>query len=225
MLLDEAKQILNKNGYLLKEDAFRNNTDMNDIYAIIEAHGWNPDYVIKKIKEHYNGEVKSIKSNIQKFYNKNFYKIPKKDDYWFNCNIESCIDELINENKTYISLGLLNFCFDPYIESKKSNYSKELAIEDDVYNKWCDKLDNALNDACKRISAKSEYFEFSKSDEGIWIDGDAVFAEFNVELKHNISNVNKEILIKELEKIITDKELNKVEYDAVSYALEAEQDL
>ena len=60
MDLNEAQEILNKNGYLLKEDAFRNNTDMNDIYAIIEAHGWSPELVAKNIIKHYNEELPKI---------------------------------------------------------------------------------------------------------------------------------------------------------------------
>ena len=77
MKLFEAKQILNINGFIC-EDSFRNNTDMDDIYAIIEAHGWNPDIVAKKIIEHYKNSIKPIKA--EKFYVTNFYKNPKKGD-------------------------------------------------------------------------------------------------------------------------------------------------
>ena len=75
MELKEARQILNTNGFIC-EDAFRNNTDMDDIYAIIEAHGWNPDTVAKNIIEHYKNFLKPIKS--EKFYTTNFYKNLKK---------------------------------------------------------------------------------------------------------------------------------------------------
>ena len=53
MRLEEAKQILNSNGYLLKEDAFRNNTDMSDICAIIDAHGWSPKLVVQQLEDYY----------------------------------------------------------------------------------------------------------------------------------------------------------------------------
>lgn len=53
MNIEKAKRILESAGYLLKEDAFRNNTDMSDIYAIIEAHDWSPKLVAEEIIKHY----------------------------------------------------------------------------------------------------------------------------------------------------------------------------
>lgn len=53
MKLTEAKNILNNNGYLLKEDAVRNNTDMSDICAIIDAHSWSPKLVAQQLEDYY----------------------------------------------------------------------------------------------------------------------------------------------------------------------------
>ena len=53
MKLDEAKKILKKNGYFLKEDARRNNTDISDIFSLIDVHDWSPEWVIKEIMKHY----------------------------------------------------------------------------------------------------------------------------------------------------------------------------
>ena len=53
MNLNEAKEILNNNGYFLKEDARRNNTDIFDIFSLIDVHGWTPEWVSEKIMKHY----------------------------------------------------------------------------------------------------------------------------------------------------------------------------
>ena len=53
MNLDEAKEILNNNGYFLKEDARRNNTDISDIFSLIDVHDWSPKSVAEKIMKHY----------------------------------------------------------------------------------------------------------------------------------------------------------------------------
>lgn len=53
MNLDEAKEILNNNGYFLKEDARRNNTDISDIFSLIDVHDWSPEWVSEKIMKHY----------------------------------------------------------------------------------------------------------------------------------------------------------------------------
>ena len=53
MNLNEAKEILNNNGYFLKEDARRNNTDISDIFSLIDVHDWSPKWVSEKIMKHY----------------------------------------------------------------------------------------------------------------------------------------------------------------------------
>ena len=226
MKLDEAKQILNTNGFIC-EDAFRNNTDMDDIYAIIEAHGWNPDAVAKKIIEHYKNYIKS-----EKFYKTNFYKNPKENE-WFNFDAEECIDELISTGEYYnIDLGLYNFFFYPAIKNNDKNSKRrtKLVIDDDVFNEMCNKLDAALARACEKYSESNKFFYISKDTDGIWMDEPYMFAGMDIEFKENVSDdIDKNTLVTELEKLINDivmdKDLNKAEYDAVSYALEVEKDL
>ena len=226
MKLDEAKQILNTNGFIC-EDAFRNNTDMDDIYAIIEAHGWNPDAVAKKIIEHYKNYIKS-----EKFYKTNFYKNPKENE-WFNFDAEECIDELISTGEYYnIDLGLYNFFFYPAIKNNDKNSKRrtKLVIDDDVFNKMCNKLDAALARACEKYSESNKFFYISKDFDGIWMDEPYMFAGMDIEFKENVSDdIDKNTLVTELEKLINDivmdKDLNKAEYDAVSYALEVEKEL
>ena len=53
MNLNEAKELLKKNGYLLKEDARRNNTDMSNIFSLIDVHDWSPKWVAEQIMKHY----------------------------------------------------------------------------------------------------------------------------------------------------------------------------
>lgn len=229
MRLDEAKQILNINGFLC-EDSFRNNTDMDDIYAIIEAHGWNPDTVAKNIIEHYKNANKPIKS--EKFYKTNFYKNPKKDD-WFNFDAEECIDELISTGEYYnIDLGLKNFYFYPAIKNndKNSKRKTKLVIDDDVYQEICMKLSTALARTCEKYSESNKFFYISKDFDGIWMDEPYMFAGMDIEFKEDVSdNIDKNTLVTELEKLINDivmdKDLNKAEYDAVSYALDAEKEI
>jgi hypothetical protein len=226
MKLDEAKQILNTNGFIC-EDAFRNNTDMDDIYAIIEAHGWNPDTVAKKIIEHYKNYIKS-----EKFYKTNFYKNPKENE-WFNFDAEECIDELISTGEYYnIDLGLYNFFFYPAIKNNDKNSKRrtKLVIDDDVYNEMCNKLDAALARACEKYSESNKFFYISKDTDGIWMDEPYMFAGMDIEFKENVSDdIDKNTLVTELEKLINDivmdKNLNKAEYDAVSYALDIEKEL
>jgi hypothetical protein len=226
MKLDEAKQILNTNGFIC-EDAFRNNTDMDDIYAIIEAHGWNPDTVAKKIIEHYKNYIKS-----EKFYKTNFYKNPKENE-WFNFDAEECIDELISTGEYYnIDLGLYNFFFYPAIKNNDKNSKRrtKLVIDDDVYNEMCNKLDAALARACEKYSESNKFFYISKDTDGIWMDEPYMFAGMDIEFKENVSDdIDKNTLVTELEKLINDivmdKDLNKAEYDAVSYALDVEKEL
>lgn len=226
MKLDEAKQILNTNGFIC-EDAFRNNTDMDDIYAIIEAHGWNPDAVAKKIIEHYKNYIKS-----EKFYKTNFYKNPKENE-WFNFDSEECIDELISTGEYYnIDLGLYNFFFYPAIKNNDKNSKRrtKLVIDDDVFNEMCNKLDAALARACEKYSESNKFFYISKDSDGIWMDEPYMFAGMDIEFKENVSDdIDKNTLVTELDKLINDivmdKDLNKAEYDAVSYALDVEKEL
>ena len=226
MRLNEAKQILNTNGFIC-EDAFRNNTDMDDIYAIIEAHGWNPDAVAKKIIEHYKNYIKS-----EKFYKTNFYKNPKENE-WFNFDAEECIDELISTGEYYnIDLGLYNFFFYPAIKNNDKNSKRrtKLVIDDDVFNEMCNKLDAALARACEKYSESNKFFYISKDTDGIWMDEPYMFAGMDIEFKENVSDdIDKNTLVTELEKLINDivmdKDLNKAEYDAVSYALDVEKEL
>ena len=227
MRLDEAKQILNINGFLC-EDSFRNNTDMDDIYAIIEAHGWNPDAVAKKIIEHYKNFIKPIKS--ENFYVTNFYKKPKKGD-WFNFDAEECIDEIISAGEYTADLGFYNFCFFPAIEDndKNSKYRTKLVIDDDVYNEICDKLNDVFTRTCEKVSDSSKLFNISKSYDGIWIDVPYMFAYMDIKFKKDVSDIDKKTLVTELEKLINDivmdKDLNKAEYDAVSFALDIEEEV
>ncbi len=227
MRLDEAKHILNTNGFIC-EDAFRNNTDMDDIYAIIEAHGWNPDAVAKKILEHYKNFVKPIKS--EKFYTTNFYKKPKKGDWW-NFDTEECIDEIISAGEYTADLGLYNFCFYPAIKDndKNSKYSTKLVMDEDVYNEICDKLNDVFTKTCEKVSNTSKLFNISKSYDGIWADVPYMFAYMDIKFKKDVSGIDKNTLVTELEKLINDivmdKDLNKAEYDAVSYALDVEKEL
>ena len=53
MNLNEAKEILNNNGYFLKEDARRNNTDISDVFSLIDVHDWSPKSVAEEIMKHY----------------------------------------------------------------------------------------------------------------------------------------------------------------------------
>ena len=53
MNINEAKRILKKNGYFLKEDARRNNTDISDIFSLIDVHDWSPKTVAEEIMKHY----------------------------------------------------------------------------------------------------------------------------------------------------------------------------
>ena len=227
MNLNEAKKILNTNGFIC-EDAFRNNTDMNDIYAIIDAHDWSPYTVAKEIIEHYKNFLKPIKS--EKFYTINFYKKPKKGD-WFNFDAKECIDELISTGEYTADLGLYNFCFLPAIKDndKNSKYKTKLVIDDYVYNEICDKLDAVFAKTCEKVSDTSKLFNISKSYDGIWVDVPYMFADMDIKFKKDVSDIDKNTLITELEKLINDivmdKDLNKAEYDAVSYVLEIEKEL
>lgn len=228
MRLEEAKNYLNSKGFIC-EDSFRNNTDMDDIYAIIEAHGWNPDAVAKKIIEHYKNAIKPIKS--EKFYVTNFYKNPKKGDWDNSFDPKVCIDEIISTGEYTADIGLYNFCFYPAIKNndKNSNYRNKLVIDDDVYNEMCNKLDAALARTCQKISDSSNLFYITKAFDGIWFDDPYMFACMNIGFKEGVSVKDKNILITELEKLINaivmDKDLNKAEYDAVSYALEVEKEI
>lgn len=80
MRLDEATEILKNNGYLLKEDAFRNNTDMASIYAIIEAHGWSPELVAEEIIKHYHESPKN-----EKFLDEFKVRLERMYDYINDC--------------------------------------------------------------------------------------------------------------------------------------------
>lgn len=227
MKLNEAKQILNINGFIC-EDAFRNNTDMDDIYAIIEAHGWNPDAVAKQIIEHYKNFAKPIKS--EKFYITNFYKNPKKGD-WFNFNAKECIEEIISDGESNINLGLYNFCFYPAVENndKNSHYRTKLVIDKDVYYEMTNKLDAALARTCEKVSDSSKHFYIKTSFDRLWLDDPYMFASMDVQFKEDVSDIDKNTLATELEKlmdeIVMDKDLNKAEYDAVSFALDIEKEL
>ena len=227
MKLNEAKQILNINGFIC-EDSFRNNTDMDDIYAIIEAHGWNPDAVAKQIIEHYKNSVKPIKS--EKFYVTNFYKNPKKGN-WFNFDAKECIDGIISDGEYNIDLGLYNFFFYPAIKNndKNSNRKSKLVIDDDVFNEMCNKLDAALAKTCQKVSDSSKLFYITKSFDGLWMDEPYMFASMDIGFKDDVSDIDKNTLVTELEKLINeivmDKDLNKAEYDAVSYSLEIEKEI
>ena len=227
MKLNEAKQILNINGFIC-EDSFRNNTDMDDIYAIIEAHGWNPDAVAKQIIEHYKNFAKPIKS--EKFYITNFYKNPKKGD-WFNFDAKECIEEIISDGESNINLGLYNFCFYPAIENKDKNsyHRTKLVIDDGVYNEMCNKLDAALAKTCVKVSENSKLFYITKSFDGLWMDDPYMFASMDVQFKEDVSDIDKNTFVTELEKLINeivmDKDLNKAEYDAVSFSLEVEKEI
>lgn len=224
MELKEAKHILKYNGFIC-EDSFRNNTDMDDIYAIIEAHGWNPDTVAKNIIEHYKNYIKS-----EKFYLTNFYKNPKKGD-WFNFDAKECIDEIISNGEYNIDLGLYNFCFYPAIKNNDKNSKRrtKLVIDNDVYNEMCNKLDATLARTCNKVSDSSKLFYISKSFDGIWMDEPYMFASMDIQFKEDVSDIDKNTLVTELEKLINDivmdKDLNKAEYDAVSYALDVEKEL
>lgn len=227
MDINEAKQYLKINGFIC-EDAFRNNTDMDDIYAIIEAHGWNPDAVAKKIIEHYKNSVKPIKS--EKFAVTNFYKNPKKGD-WFNFDAKECIDGIISDGEYNIDLGLNNFYFYPAIKNndKNSKRKTKLVIDEDVYNEICNKLDAALARTCEKVSDSSNLFYITKSFDGIFTDNPYMFASMDIGFKEDVSVRDKNILVTELEKLINDivmdKDLNKAEYDAVSYSLEVAKEI
>lgn len=228
MRLYEAKQILNKNGFIC-EVSFRNNTDMDDIYAIIEAHGWNQDAVAKNIIEHYKNFVKPIKS--EKFYTTNFYKKPKEND-WFNFDAEKCIKGIIRDGKYTADLVLKNFYFYPAIKDNDKNSKRrtKLVIDDDVYQEICMKLSAALARACEKYSESNKFFYIYKSYDSIWMDEPYMFACMDIEFKENVSDdIDKNTLVTELEKLINDivmdKDLNKAEYDAVSYALDVEKEI
>jgi hypothetical protein len=62
------------------------------------------------------------------------------------------------------------------------------------------------------------------------MDEPYMFAGMDIEFKENVSDdIDKNTLVTELEKLINDivmdKDLNKAEYDAVSYALDVEKEL
>ena len=88
MNLNEAKEILNNNGYFLKEDARRNNTDMSDIFSLIDVHDWSPKSVAEEIMKHY-------------------YE-PITVDYIDDTNYEDYIGKYVNvkENVDLSTLGL-----------------------------------------------------------------------------------------------------------------------
>ena len=76
MNLKEAKEILNNNGYFLKEDARRNNTDISDIFSLIDVHDWSPKWVTEEIMKHYYEQItvdyideKNYKKYIGKYVN------------------------------------------------------------------------------------------------------------------------------------------------------------
>ena len=60
MNLREAQEVLKENGYFLKEDARRNNTDISDIYSLIDVHDWSPEWVTEQIMKHYYEELPKI---------------------------------------------------------------------------------------------------------------------------------------------------------------------
>lgn len=52
--LNEAKRILNNNGYFLKEDARRNSAELFDVFHLIDVHDdWSPEWVAEEIMKHY----------------------------------------------------------------------------------------------------------------------------------------------------------------------------
>lgn len=229
MKLEEAKRFLNKYGYIC-EDAFRNNTGMDDIYAIIDAHSWSPDAVAKKIIDHYKNMVKSIKST--KFFVTNIYKKPTKDNWTlFNSNSSKCVDELIKYNDVIdIDIWLENFTFYPVLGTNTENTKP--AIDSDIYYEWIDKLNASLQEACKKNSSKSEYFQiYSKFDNSLEYDITYSNMEIslNIKPKKDLSKINKEKLIKEFDnlinEIVMDEDLNKTEYEAAAFALEVENEL
>ncbi|MBO7526307.1 MAG: hypothetical protein J6T74_00240, partial [Clostridia bacterium] len=67
------------------------------------------------------------------------------------------------------------------------------------------------------------------SFDGIWMDEPYMFASMDIQFKEDVSDIDKNTLVTELEKLINDivmdKDLNKAEYDAVSYALDVEKEL
>lgn len=87
MNLNEAKRILNKNGYFLKEDARRNNTDISDIFSLIDVHDWSPKWITEQIMKHY-------------------YE-PITVDYIDKTNYKDYIGKYVNV-KEYVDLSVLN---------------------------------------------------------------------------------------------------------------------
>ena len=75
MNLNEAKRVLRNYGYFLKEDARRNNTDISDVFSLIDVHNWSPEWVTEEIMKHYEQitvdyiDEKNYKKYIGKYVN------------------------------------------------------------------------------------------------------------------------------------------------------------
>ena len=99
MNLNEAKRILNKNGYFLKEDARRNNTDISDIFSLIDVHDWSPKLVAEEIMKHYYEEPITVAM-------KHYY--PPTVDYIDRYNYKDYIDKEYINVKGDVDLSNLN---------------------------------------------------------------------------------------------------------------------
>lgn len=121
MKLDEAKKLLKKNGYFLKEDARRNNTDMSNIYSIIDVHDWSPKSVAEEIIKHYYEYLPKIQKILDKFQDslKRMYDYIIENSEEDSEKIEFKIDRL----KTGINLTIL--------KNDKIDWELSFIIEDD----------------------------------------------------------------------------------------------
>ena len=75
-------------------------------------------------------------------------------------------------------------------------------MDEDVYDKMCDKLNAVFAETCKKVSASSKLFNISKSNDGIWVDDPYMFAYMDIEFKKDVSGIDKNTLVTELEKLI-----------------------
>ena len=121
MNLNEAKELLKKNGYFLKEDARRNNTDMSNIYSIIDVHDWSPKSVAEEIIKHYYEYLPKIQKILDKFQDslKRMYDYIIENSEEDSEKIEFKIDRL----KTGINLTIL--------KNDKIDWELSFIIEDD----------------------------------------------------------------------------------------------
>ena len=121
MNLNEAKELLKKNGYFLKEDARRNNTDMSNIYDIIDVHDWSPKSVAEEIIKHYYEYLPKIQKILDKFQDslKRMYDYIIENSEEDSEKIEFKIDRL----KTGINLTIL--------KNDKIDWELSFIIEDD----------------------------------------------------------------------------------------------